>query len=132
MSEGDLMRRLQIRASELGARLFRQNTGLAWIGKAEQFHAPRMIRVNRGDVLVRNARSFRAGFKGMSDIGGWVPVTITHEMVGMTFARYAQVEVKFGDGRVSTEQAAWIKAVSEAGGRAGVARSVEDLEKILG
>ncbi|MDK2769942.1 MAG: VRR-NUC domain-containing protein [Sphingomonas sp.] len=130
MSESDLMRRLQIRASQLGARLFRQNTGLAWVGKAEQFHAPRMMRVGKGDVLIRNARPFKAGFKGMSDLGGWAPVVVTADMVGSTIALYAQVEVK-EDGRTTPEQIAWVKAVNSAGGRAGVARSDEDLAKIL-
>ena len=126
MSESDLMRRLQIRASQLGARLFRQNTGLAWVGKAEQIHGPRMVRLDRGDCVIRNARPFKAGFAGMADLGGWVPVTVTADMVGTTVAVYAQAEIK-ENARVTPEQAAWIKAVNAAGGRAGVARSEDDL-----
>ncbi|HEY5797701.1 MAG TPA: VRR-NUC domain-containing protein [Bosea sp. (in: a-proteobacteria)] len=130
MSESDLMRRLQIRASQLGARLFRQNTGLAWVGNVTTIYGDRFVRVKSGDVVIRNARPFKAGFKGMSDLGGWAPVTITPEMVGSTLPVYAQVEVK-GDARPTKEQLDWIEAVKKAGGRAGVARSEIDLARIL-
>lgn len=129
MSEADLMRRLQKLASSLGARLFRQNSGMAWIGKAER--GPGTVRLGPGDVVVRNARPFHAGFTGMSDLGGWVPVEISASMVGSTIAVYSQVEVKL-NGRPTREQIAWIDAVNRAGGRAGVARSEDDLKKILG
>lgn len=129
MSEADLMRRLQKLASSLGARLFRQNSGMAWIGKAER--GPGTVRLGPGDVVVRNARPFHAGFTGMSDLGGWVPVEISASMVGSTVAVYSQVEVKL-NGRPTREQIAWIDAVNRAGGRAGVARSEDDLKKILG
>lgn len=129
MSETDLMRRLQKRASELGARLFRQNTGMAWVGKVER--GPGNFRLAPGDVVIRNARPFHAGITGMSDLGGWTPVEVTGSMVGSMVAVYTQVEVKFGMGRASSEQLAWIKAVNNAGGRAGIARSDDDLIRIL-
>lgn len=130
MSEADLMRRLQILASEMGARLFRQNTGMAWVGKTEQIKRATTVRVEPGDVIIRKARPFHAGIKGMSDLGGWVPVEVTREMVGGTVAVYAQVEVK-ENGRPTREQVAWIDAVNNAGGRAGVARTNDDLIRIL-
>ena len=128
MSEIDLMRQLQIAASQLGARLFRQNTGVAWVGKVEKRTG--MVRLNPGDVVIRNARPFHAGITGMSDLGGWIPVEITAEMVGSTVALYAQVEVK-ENARPTPEQLAWIAAVKKAGGRAGIARSEDDLTQIL-
>lgn len=129
MAEVDLMRRLQKLASTLGARLFRQNSGMGWIGKVER--GPGVKRLNPGDVVLRNARPFHAGFDGLSDLGGWSPVVITPEMVGETIAVYTQVEVKDG-ARVTDEQANWIKAVNKAGGRAGIARNEKDLAEILG
>lgn len=36
-----LGKEFMIRASEMGARLFRQNVGLAWIGKARRISAAR-------------------------------------------------------------------------------------------
>lgn len=130
MAEVDLMRRLQIVASQLGARLFRQNTGMAWVGKAERIAAPRMVRCSAGDVVLRNARPFHAGFEGLSDLGGFVPVEITPDMVGSTVAVYAQVEVKDG-ARTTQAQTDWIDLVNGKGGRAGVAKSESDLAVIL-
>lgn len=131
MAEVDLMRRLQKLASTLGARLFRQNTGMAWVGKAVRINRPGLYPVKSGDVVIKNARPFHAGFDGMSDLGGWSPVVITPEMVGETIAVYTQVEVKDG-ARVTDEQENWIKAVNKAGGRAGIARNEKDLIDILG
>lgn len=128
MAEVDLMRRLQMAASRIGARLFRQNTGMAWVGKVEKRTG--LVRLGPDDLVIRNARPFHAGVTGMSDLGGWVPVTITQEMIGSTVALYAQVEVKDG-GRPTKEQMAWVAAVIAAGGRAGVARSESDLVTIL-
>ncbi len=129
MSGTDLTNELRKRASELGARLFRQNTGQAWVGKVERGN--RTVRLGPGDVVIRNARPFHAGFTGMADLGGWSPITITQEMVGATIAQYAQVEVKFGTDRPTKEQLAWIDAVNAAGGRAGIARNENDLSEIL-
>lgn len=124
------MKEMQIAASSLGARLFRQNTGQGWIGKAKRIARAGPVQAQPGDVLIASARPFHAGIVGMSDLGGWVPVVITPEMVGSTVAVYAQVEVKDG-ARVTDEQARWIVAVQKAGGIAGVARNMSDLSQIL-
>ncbi len=132
MSGTDLMNELRKRASELGARLFRQNSGMAWVGsKIERGYPGRVAPIGPHDVVIRNARPFHSGFDGLSDLGGWVPVTITTEMVGATVAIYSQVEVKFGKDRPTKEQLAWIDAVNKAGGRAGIARNEQDLSQIL-
>jgi hypothetical protein len=125
-----LMKELQIAASQIGARLFRQNVGLGWVGRVERVPAARAVQVRPGDVVIRDARPFKSGIAGMSDLGGWVPVTITPEMVGQTVAVYAQVEVKDG-ARVTEEQKRWVAAVQKAGGLAGVARNMSDLTRIL-
>ncbi|MHB0785554.1 VRR-NUC domain-containing protein [Bradyrhizobium sp. 5.13L] len=129
MGEADLMRLLQRFASQLGARLFRQNVGQAWVGKPERGNG-RMVRLGPADVLLRNARPFHAGVAGMSDLGGWMPVQVTADMVGSTVAIYTQVEVKDGT-RPTKEQAAWIEAVNKAGGRAGVAHNEAELAQIV-
>lgn len=129
-SEIALMKELQIAASSMGARLFRQQVGQGWIGKAKRITRVQWIQVQAGDVVIPAARPFHAGITGMSDLGGWVPVTITPEMVGSTVAIYAQVEVKDG-ARVTEEQQKWIDAVDRAGGLAGVARNMSDLKRIL-
>ncbi|OHV24964.1 hypothetical protein EOS93_25070 [Rhizobium sp. RMa-01] len=130
MSEADLMRHLQRVASTLGARLFRQQTGMGWVGKVERFNMTRKVEVRPGDVVIRNARPFHAGHEGMSDLGGWNPVVVTPEMVGSTIAQYAQAEIKTGT-KATAAQMAWINAVNKAGGRAGVVRTEEDLRRVL-
>lgn len=131
MSGTELGNQLRKRASELGARLFRQNSGMGWIGKVERGFPGKKVILGPNDVVIRNARPFHAGFDGLSDLGGWTPITITAGMVGATFAQYAQVEVKFGRDRATKDQLAWIEAVNAAGGRAGIARNEEDLSEIL-
>lgn len=122
MAEADLMRLLQRCASSLGARLFRQNTGMAWVGN--------VTRNRDGSITIRNPRPFHAGVAGMSDLGGWVPVEVTADMVGSTVAVYCQVEVK-ENARATKEQSAWITAVNRAGGRAGIAHNESELTQII-
>ena len=54
------------------------------------------------------------------------------EMVGSTVAVFTSIEVKTPTGRLRPEQQQWLDAVQAAGGIAGVARSVEDAEALLG
>lgn len=105
------MRRCMKRATEMGARLFRNNVGV--------------LKDERG-VPVRYGLQVGSG-----DLIGWVPVTVTADMVGQRLAVFVSVETKGAKGRVTAEQAAWADAVSEAGGRAGVARKDDDLTIIL-
>lgn len=113
----------QIAASRLGARLWRMNVGLSWTGKSEE--------LPNGDVLIRNAKPIKSGVTGMSDGVGFVPVTITQEMVGQKFARYLAVEDKTGKGVATDEQKAFIKMVRSFGGLAGVARNDLDVDRII-
>ena len=129
-NETALMKELQIAASSMGARLFRQNTGIAWVGKAKRIARAGPVQAQPGDVLISAARPFHAGITGMSDLGGWVPVVVTPDMVGSTVAVYAQVEVKDG-ARATEEQLRWIAAVSRAGGLAGIAHNISELRSIL-
>ncbi len=102
---------------------------MGWIGKTTRGPLT-MINLGPNDVLIRNARPFHAGVEGMSDLGGWVSVEITPDMVGSTLAVVAQAEVK-ENARPTTQQLAWIAAVNKAGGRAGIARNEKDLADIL-
>ena len=119
-------------ASRLGARLFRQQSGMGWISNKVERGAsmPRKVTLYAGDVLLRKARAFHSGSDGWSDLGGFTPVEITADMVGTTVAVYAQVEVK-ENARPTAEQLAWIAAVNKAGGRAGIAHDETELANIL-
>lgn len=130
MAEADFMRRLQMKATQLGARLFRQQVGMGWVGKHQRITKPDVVSVRPGDVVIRNARPFHTGVEGMSDLGGWVPVVVTPDMVGQTVAVYAQAEIKL-NARPTKEQIAWVDAVNKAGGRAGIVRSEQDLADVL-
>lgn len=104
--------------------LFRANVGQAWTGDA--------TRLPNGDVLLRNARPFSTGLPpGFADTFGLVAVTITPDMVGQVFGRFIAGEVKTATGRVSPKQAAFLRAVNDNGGTAGVWRSPEDALAML-
>jgi hypothetical protein len=133
MNEADFMRRCMKRATDAGARLFRNNVGKAWIGKDEEIRATKTVLVHKGDVVIRQARRFHAGLaEGSGDLIGFVPVVITPEMVGSTIAQFASPETKTATGRVTKEQRAWIAMVIRFGGRAGIVRTDDDLDQIIG
>ena len=111
MAEADFMRRCLKRATELGARLFRNNTGV--------------LEDKRG-VPVRFGLH-----PGSGDLIGWTPVTITPEMVGQTVAVFTSVETKSPRGRPTKEQVTWAQVVASSGGLAGIARTDDDLDNIL-
>jgi hypothetical protein len=70
--------------------------------------------------------------KGSADLIGWRTITVTPDMVGTRLAIFTSIEVKTPTGRVRPEQQAWLEAVQQAGGIAGVARSVNDALQLLG
>ncbi len=107
--ESKIERDITLAASDAGCRLFRNNVGKAWIGKA--------INLGNGDVLIKNARRFHAGLcEGSSDEIGWSPLTITPSMVGKTVAVFTAVEVKTKTGRLSPAQDRFLQAVRNSGG----------------
>ena len=69
--------------------------------------------------------------RGSADLIGWRTVTITQAMVGTRLAIFTSIEVKTPTGRVRPEQQAWLEAVTQAGGLAGIARSVTDAQALL-
>jgi hypothetical protein len=69
--------------------------------------------------------------RGSADLIGWRTVTITQAMVGTRLAIFTSIEVKTATGRLRPEQQQWIHAVTQAGGIAGIARSVTDAQALL-
>lgn len=108
------------------ALIFRANVGQAWAGtKVERLPGNR--------VLIHGARPFTTGLPpGFSDLFGMVPVTITPDMVGQTFARFVALEVKTPNGRPSDKQAKFLAAVTAQGGLAGIVRSPADALQVIG
>lgn len=88
-------------------------------------------RNNTGALKDQAGRLVRYGLcPGSSDLIGLRTVTITPDMVGQRLAVFTAIEVK-DRGRVTPEQQRFITAVQQAGGLAGVARSVDDARTIL-
>jgi len=113
----------QIAASRAGGRLFRMNVALSWAGEVVTQTADRLV--------LKNPRPIKSGFPGLSDGVGFVPVVITPDMVGQTVAVFLAVEDKSGKAKATAEQESFIRAVVRFGGRAGVARSEADVERIV-
>lgn len=92
----------------------------------------RLWRNNVGRLLDAHGRPVTFGLcPGSADLIGYVPVTITPEMVGMRLAVFAGVEVKKPGGRATPQQLQWLESVRTAGGMAGIATSVEEAQSLL-
>lgn len=121
MSEVELMRAIQMRASELGHRLFRNNVGTGWVGPQVRVSHPQMIMMRPGDVLLRSSQPLHSGLcVGSSDL------------IGLTDkGRFLAVEVKAPKGRPSGGQESFIDMVKRFGGVGVIAKSVEDFVNAL-
>jgi len=75
--------------------------------------------------------TFGVGSPGGSDLIGYRRVTVTAEMVGQEIPVFAAIEVKTARGRATKEQERFIEHIRNAGGIAGVARSVDEAKSIL-
>lgn len=117
MNESSIMKRIQIRASQLGMRLFRINVAKAWVGESVRYSDYKTVQVQPGDVVIHKARRLHSGVAGMSDLIGWD-----------SSGRFVAIEVKTATGRATAEQKAFLAAVSFSGGRAMIARSESDIE----
>lgn len=118
------VKKIHLYASQF-ATLFRVNTGTGWVGD-------KIIKLENGDVLIKNARPFKAGLHvGGGDLVGWQPTIITIDMVGEKFARFVNLECKYGTGRLSPEQSNFITQVNDDGGIAGEIKSEGDVLDLL-
>ena len=132
MKEGNIMRLALMRASKIGARLFRNHVGVGYQGKVIKFFKPTKVEVFPGDVLLREAYTMTFGLcPGSSDCIGWRSIIITPEMVGRPIAVFAAAEVKTDLGQPTDEQLHFIDIVQKAGGIAGIVRSESEVEELL-
>ena len=95
-----------VAASECGARLFRNNVGVATYN-----HGGKISKVRYG----------------VGPVGGGGGDLIGFDRDG----RFLSIEVKVGSDKQSDAQKKWERWVNMGGGRAGVARSVEDAISII-
>ena len=115
MTERDIQNDILREISRGNVRLFRQNAGFAWQGTVIEQTPTRLV--------LANPRPLKMGAPGISDLGGWVTVD--------GIAIYTALEIKSARGRATSEQLAFIDTVRRAGGRAGIAKSVEDARRII-
>jgi len=129
MTEGTLLKKVMVRATKLGYRMFRNNVAKAWVGKYREIKSAGVYPCNQGDVIVYGARRLHAGLcKGSSDLIGWKSVTITPDMVGQKVAIFTAFECKTGKLKTTREQSFFINAVKGFGGIAAVVREEGDVD----
>lgn len=75
--------------------------------------------------------TFGVGSPGGSDLIGYRRVTVTPEMVGKEIPVFAAIEVKTAKGRATKDQLQFLEHIRNAGGVAGIARSVDEARLIL-
>jgi hypothetical protein len=88
----------------------------------------RLWRNNVGALRDQRGQLVRYGLS--SDLIGLRTITITPDMVGQRVAVFSAIEVK-DRGRPTDQQQAFVAMVQQAGGLAGIARSVPDALSIL-
>jgi hypothetical protein len=92
----------------------------------------RIFRNQVGTYRLDDGRVITSGLcKGSADLVGWQTVTITQEMVGQQVAVFLSVEVKGERTRVTPEQENWAAFVKKCGGKAVIARSLQDAKTVL-
>ena len=134
VTENTVLRKVWL---ELGSesRLFRVNTGRAWVSGTGQSR-----RLDDGSVLLPKARPVTLGFgladgrplKGAADLNGWTTVTITPDMVGRKVAVFTALEIKRPrGGKIGEEQRNYCDQVNYAGGISGIVNTPEAASKII-
>jgi hypothetical protein len=104
-------------------RLFRQQSLMSWAG--------RILSRTHDTITLYKPRAVTVGVPGMADIGGLTSVVITADMVGQTLAVAVQIEAKGPKTRVEQVQRDYLAMCVRLGGRAGIARSVEEAARII-
>jgi hypothetical protein len=136
MSEHAVQQRILLACGSGDVRLWRNNVGTGWAGQSTRVTTGNLRAVAQslqpGDVVIRQGRPLHAGLcVGSSDLIGYHSMVVRPEQVGQRLAVFAAVEVKSATGRVSAEQSRFLNHISSAGGKAGIARSVEDAQSLL-
>ena len=128
MDEQNIQQQIRLAIGRIST-MFRNNVGTGWQGRAGQIKQT----PEGGKYLVIQApRPLNAGLcKGSSDLIGWTTREITPEMVGRKIAIFTAIEVKSASGRATPEQINFIRALTEAGGIAGIARDPEGAINIV-
>ena len=112
MNEQTIQQNIRLALSKAGSKVFRNNQG------------------GYKDATGRWVR-YGVANPGGSDLIGWTPVLITHDMVGGMLGVFTAIEVKAPKGRPTEAQLNFIRQVQLGGGIAGIARSTQDALALL-
>lgn len=112
MTEGELLAQIQLAHSRGDTRLLRINTGMAWQGRVVESTPER--------IILAHPRAIHLGHEGLSDLVGWSAGGL-----------FTAIEAKIHPRKPTDAQRRFIELVLGAGGRAGVAYSVDDAARIL-
>ncbi len=113
MKESNIQKLIQLALSDAGLTFWRNETAGAWVGH--------VVYQDANTVTLKNPRMIQAGLcKGGSDLVGVAPGGL-----------FAAIEVKTHKGRTTIEQDNFIEVVRDAGGVAGVARSVDEALRVV-
>lgn len=132
MSESALYAEILRELSCGPTRLFRQQSMLAWAGKV--FSKGTFVDATgrrRETITLIDPHPVKFGTQGMADLGGLTSIIITPDMLGQRIAIDVQIEGKSRTGCATPEQRAYLEVCRSLGGRAGIARTVEDARRIL-
>lgn len=135
--------RLAIGAPGTGITVWRNQVGTGWQGAnplgrmptrpltAAQLPEARAA-LQPGDVILRHPRMLTAGLcPGSSDLICLQRLRITPELVGQVIGRFVAIEVKAPGKGAEPAQRTFLDNVNQAGGVAGVARSVDEAWGLL-
>lgn len=138
MNESDLQKEILLKLGRPPVILYRNNVGIGWVGKSSgPISRECSVILHPGDVVVRNARPLHAGMgAGSADLVGYVSRIITEDMLGQRIAQFLAIEVKNPTpGKASVKNAdiqnKWLSSVVKAGGKAGIAKSLDDASIII-
>lgn len=124
MTERDIQNDIQKELSRGDTRLLRINAGNAYQG--------RIIEQTPARLVLAPWYPVKLAATGVSDLIGWTNYHyLDTNQVRFPVAVFTAIEVKSHTGRATSEQLAFIDLVRRAGGRAGIARSVEEARRII-
>jgi hypothetical protein len=128
MTESALYNAIIGEHSRAGTRLWRTNAGMAYQGQVIERTPTRLVLAPWYPV--------KLGHEGMSDLIGWTTTEYIHEYNTSREERrlaalFTAIECKYGRRKETEAQANFLELVRRMGGRAGVARSVDDAGRII-
>jgi hypothetical protein len=96
-------------------RLFRINSGMGWVGKEIHIKNNCIIRLKKGDLIIRNPSALHAAPEGWPDLCGWTEIEITPDMIGKKIAIFTAEEIK-ATGHLSKKQKIFRDIIQKMGG----------------